>query len=57
MVNRFLLVIETFFVFFIFLGCTLVFYYGILWVNAEFIKEDPYMEPSGRAVKVISIVD
>ncbi|UTR09544.1 YqzK family protein [Evansella sp. LMS18] len=44
---------EAIFVFFLFMGCTLVFYYGILWVSEEYKDYHRYGEPEGRAVKVL----
>lgn len=38
------------------MGCTLVFYYGIMWVSDEYDRYHRYDEPSGRAVKVIGQV-
>ncbi|WP_233254200.1 YqzK family protein [Salipaludibacillus keqinensis] len=40
--------------FFLFMGCTLVFYYGILWVSDEYKEYHRYDEPHGRSMKVIS---
>ncbi|MFA9556061.1 YqzK family protein [Evansella sp. AB-rgal1] len=45
--------LEALWIFFIFMGCTLVFYYGILWVSAEYNDYHRYEEPKGRAVKVV----
>ncbi|WP_026689395.1 YqzK family protein [Alteribacter aurantiacus] len=47
---------ETMLVFVLFMGCTLVFYYGIMWVSDEYDRYHRYDEPSGRAVKVIGQV-
>lgn len=44
-------------VFLIFLGCTLIFYYGILWISGEFEEYNRYDEPQGKAVKVAQLVD
>ncbi|SDY59634.1 Protein of unknown function [Evansella caseinilytica] len=46
--------LEAILVFFLFLGCTLVFYYGILWVSGEYEKYHRYDEPNGNAVKVVT---
>ncbi|MGO4888301.1 YqzK family protein [Anaerobacillus sp. MEB173] len=46
------LVWETTRVFLLFMGCTLLFYYGILWVSQEYENYHRYDEPQGRAVKV-----
>lgn len=34
-------------------GCTILFYYGIIWVNKEFQNYQRYEEPKGKAVKAI----
>ncbi|MED1204943.1 YqzK family protein [Heyndrickxia acidicola] len=39
-------------VFILFTGCTLLFYYGIMWVNQEYEGYHQYDKPSGAAVKV-----
>nr|WP_280951814.1 YqzK family protein [Alteribacter populi] len=44
---------ETVCVFVLFMGCTLLFYYGILWVSDEYERYHRYDEPQGKAVKVI----
>ena len=46
-------VLDALLVFFLFMGCTLVFYYGILWVSDEYKEYHRYEEPQGRAVKVV----
>ncbi|TMW73683.1 YqzK family protein [Alteribacter natronophilus] len=46
-------IIDTLFVFVLFMGCTLFFYYGILWVSDEYENYHRYDEPEGKAVKVI----
>ena len=46
-------VFDALLVFFLFMGCTLVFYYGILWVSDEYKEYHRYEEPQGRAVKVV----
>ncbi|WP_096188542.1 YqzK family protein [Evansella halocellulosilytica] len=45
-------VLQAIWVFFMFLGCTIFFYYGILWVSEEYKDYHRYDEPKGRAVKV-----
>ncbi len=40
--------------FLLFMGCTLLFYYGILWVGDEYKEYHRYDEPLGRSMKVIS---
>ncbi|MGV3464322.1 MAG: YqzK family protein [Heyndrickxia sp.] len=41
-------------VFILFTGCTLLFYYGIMWVNQEYENYHRYDEPKGTAIKVNS---
>lgn len=41
-------------VFILFTGCTILFYYGIMWVNEEYQNYHRYDEPKGAAVKVSS---
>lgn len=48
---------EAFLVFLIFIGCTLIFYYGILWISEEYKNYHRYEEPKGKAVKVVQHVD
>ncbi|UCZ54690.1 YqzK family protein [Bacillus shivajii] len=45
-------IFQALWVFFMFIGCTVVFYYGILWVSEEYKNYHRYDEPKGRAVKV-----
>ncbi|MBM7094749.1 MULTISPECIES: YqzK family protein [Alteribacter] len=47
---------ETLCVFVLFMGCTLIFYYGIIWVSDEYERYHRFDEPKGRAVKVIGQV-
>ncbi|WP_096201060.1 YqzK family protein [Bacillus sp. FJAT-45350] len=42
-------------VFILFMGCTLMFYYGILWISEEYESYHRYDEPQGRAVKVFQM--
>ncbi|MBS4199564.1 YqzK family protein [Bacillus sp. FJAT-49732] len=35
----------------LFAGCTILFYYGIMWVNQEYENYRRYDEPEGTAVK------
>ncbi|KHF41745.1 YqzK family protein [Halalkalibacter okhensis] len=51
----FRLVIQTIKVFLLFMGCTLLFYYGILWVSQEYESYHRYDEPQGKAVKVFQM--
>lgn len=46
------LVLKTVKVFVLFTACTILFYYGIMWVNEEYQNYHRYDEPSGTAVKV-----
>jgi len=39
-------------VFLLFTGCTILFYYAIMWVNEEYENRHRYDEPKGEAVKV-----
>lgn len=45
-------VYDTVKVFVLFTGCTLLFYYGILWINQEYGQYHRYEEPDGGALKV-----
>ncbi|WP_260842784.1 YqzK family protein, partial [Staphylococcus epidermidis] len=40
-------------VFLLFAACTIMFYYGIIWVSQEYENYRRYDEPEGTAVKVI----
>jgi hypothetical protein len=42
-------------VFIIFTGCTILFYYGIIWVNQEYQDYHRYDEPEGTAIKVSAL--
>ena len=44
-------VLQTLKVFIIFTGCTILFYYGIMWVNEEYQDYHRYDEPEGSAIK------
>lgn len=44
--------LNTLKVFVLFVGCTLLFYYGMTWVDHEYKSYHKYDEPEGRAVKV-----
>lgn len=39
-------------IFVFFTGCTILFYYGIMWVNEEYQNYHRYDEPEGAAIKV-----
>jgi len=45
---------EIFKVFLLFTGCTILFYYAIMWISEEYRIQDPYEEPRGKAVKVVA---
>jgi hypothetical protein len=45
-------IFRTLKVFIIFTGCTILFYYGIIWVNQEYQDYHRYDEPEGTAIKV-----
>ncbi|RST73723.1 DUF4227 family protein [Siminovitchia acidinfaciens] len=40
-------------VFLLFAACTIMFYYGIIWVSQEYENYRRYDEPEGTAIKVI----
>lgn len=46
------LAFNTLKVFLLFTTCTILFYYGIMWVNEEYQNYHRYDEPNGTAVKV-----
>ncbi|MBP2240750.1 arginine exporter protein ArgO [Cytobacillus eiseniae] len=46
--------LQTIKVFVLFTGCTILFYYGIMWLNEEYQDYHRYEEPQGTAVKVSS---
>lgn len=48
------LFIHTLKVFLLFAGCTILFYYGMMWVSQEYEDYRRYDEPDGTAVKVSS---
>ncbi|MEH7110509.1 MULTISPECIES: YqzK family protein [Bacillaceae] len=48
---------QTLKVFIIFTGCTILFYYGIMWVSDEYRNYHRYDEPEGSAVKVSNAVN
>ncbi|MFJ5715658.1 YqzK family protein [Neobacillus sp. NPDC093127] len=49
--------LKTLKVFIIFTGCTILFYYGIMWVSEEYQNYHRYDEPEGSAVKVSNAVN
>jgi hypothetical protein len=50
-------ILQTVKVFLIFTGCTILFYYGIIWVNQEYQDYHRYDEPKGAAIKVSTTID
>ncbi|WP_210365623.1 YqzK family protein [Bacillus sp. REN3] len=46
------LVLHTLKVFILFTGCTILFYYGIMWINEEYESYHKYDPPEGAAIKV-----
>lgn len=48
------LCIQTLKVFILFTGCTILFYYAIMWISEEYQNHQRYEEPEGKAVKVAS---
>ncbi|MDQ1001646.1 hypothetical protein QFZ28_002046 [Neobacillus niacini] len=48
-------VLQTLKVFIIFTGCTILFYYGIMWVNEEYQNYHRYDSPEGSALKVSTL--
>jgi hypothetical protein len=43
-------------VFVLFTGCTILFYYGLMWINQEYQNYHRYDEPTGSAIKVSAMV-
>ncbi|WNS74107.1 YqzK family protein [Bacillus sp. DTU_2020_1000418_1_SI_GHA_SEK_038] len=52
MVSWLKIAFQTIKVFVLFTGCTILFYYGIMWLNEEYQDYHRYDEPKGAAVKV-----
>jgi hypothetical protein len=48
------MMLTTFKVFILFTGCTILFYYGIIWLNDEYTEYHRYDEPEGSAIKVMA---
>ncbi|WP_062104755.1 YqzK family protein [Bacillus niameyensis] len=38
-------------------GCTILFYYGIMWINQEYENYRRYDEPDGTAVKAFQPIN
>ncbi|WP_338470158.1 YqzK family protein [Niallia sp. XMNu-256] len=55
MKNWLRLMFHTIKVFILFTGCTILFYYGIMWLNEEYTEYHRYDEPEGSAIKVIAV--
>lgn len=51
------LIFKSIRVFILFTGCTIIFFYGMIWVNEEYQNYHRYDEPQGTALKVSSPVD
>ncbi|MFH7819222.1 YqzK family protein [Neobacillus thermocopriae] len=51
------ILLKTLKVFIIFTGCTILFYYGIMWVSEEYQNYHRYDEPKGTALKVSNEVN
>jgi hypothetical protein len=56
MSSIFQIIMQTLKVFIIFTGCTILFYYGIMWVNEEYQAYHRYDRPEGEALKVSNAV-
>lgn len=54
MVHFIKMFLHSFKVFILFTGCTILFYYGIMWVNEEYQGYHRYDKPKGAALKVSS---
>jgi len=52
--NYFKLIFQTLKVFILFTGCTILFYYAIMWISEEYQKFHRYDEPDGKAISVFS---
>lgn len=52
MISFIKMVLQTLKVFIIFTGCTILFYYGIMWVSEEYQNYHRYDGPEGAALKV-----
>ncbi|EKN69676.1 hypothetical protein BABA_09626 [Neobacillus bataviensis LMG 21833] len=49
--------LQTVKVFILFTGCTILFYYGIMWVSEEYQNYHRYDEPEGAALRVSNAVN
>ncbi|WHY75949.1 YqzK family protein [Neobacillus sp. WH10] len=57
MISIIKIALKTLKVFIIFTGCTILFYYGIMWVSEEYQNYHRYDEPEGAALKVSNAVN
>jgi len=57
MISFFKIAWQTLKVFIIFTGCTILFYYGIMWVSEEYQNYHRYDGPEGAALKVSNQVN
>lgn len=52
MISFIKIALQTLKVFIIFTACTILFYYGIMWVSEEYQNYHRYDQPEGTALKV-----
>ena len=57
MVSFLKVVFQTLKVFILFTGCTVLFYYGIMWVSEEYQNYHRYDVPEGSSLKVSNAVE
>ena len=57
MISFIKIALQTVKVFILFTGCTILFYYGIMWVSEEYQNYHRYDEPEGAALKVSNAVN
>ncbi|WP_382346455.1 YqzK family protein [Lederbergia graminis] len=57
MKNIFKTFFKTFRILILFIGCTILFYYGIMWINQEYQNYKRYDEPEGKAVKAFQPIE
>ena len=50
------MIIDAIKVFILFIGCTLIFYLGMIWINQEYQNYHRYDEPKNGAVKALNAV-
>ncbi|MBO0960863.1 YqzK family protein [Neobacillus sp. MM2021_6] len=56
MISFIKMALQTVKVFILFTGCTILFYYGIMWVSEEYQNYHRYDEPEGAALRVSTAV-